>query len=295
MDLSESAPHLTAIARPRSISLFSEFSVQFENSYPSAPPVHAMSEHRSPPTTEPFLSRLATYKLAACANKPSQVDAAAAAKGGWINDRKDWLVCGICNVSWVLAGRDVMIKETSRKRSAHFAANALVKKQRVYFVAMDTKGCPCKMRQCDASGYRVSLESSNLTARDLRTTAVALDPVAPKIAINHPLAPSQLSSLRLARSTASVPTLTSGDPAAMQVNECATPNPALSSSHDRRFTLSMLASHWGSFAASASVLTTPALSRASSVSCRSASRIQLRASPALLRRANDPIPNSEEV
>ncbi|KAI6094872.1 hypothetical protein EDD16DRAFT_800290 [Pisolithus croceorrhizus] len=195
---------------------------------------------------------------------------------------------------------------------------------------MEPKGCPWKMRQCDDSVYSVSLESSNLTARDLRTTAVAPGPIASKIAIKHPLAPSQLSSLGLARSTASVPTLPSGDPAAMQVDECATPTselsdtpfvvalfgwqPPPSSSRDRRLTLSMSASRSGSFAASASMPTTPALSCASSVSCsfangevtlirtpgssasprigRSASRIQLSASPVLLRRANDPIPNS---
>ncbi|KAI6160162.1 hypothetical protein EDD17DRAFT_1605511 [Pisolithus thermaeus] len=146
---------------------------------------------------------------------------------------------------------------------------------------MEPKGCPWKMRQCDDSVYSVSLESSNFTARDLRTTAVAPGPIASKIAIKHPL----VCGLEYipARSTASVPTLPSGDPAAMQVDECATPTselsdtpfvvalfgwqPPPSSSRDRRLTLSMSASRSGSFAASASMPTTPALSCASSVSC----------------------------
>ncbi|KAI6013371.1 zf-C3HC-domain-containing protein [Pisolithus microcarpus] len=324
IDLSKCAPHLTAILT-RTASRTSQSSPSNSKAatfkHPSAPPVQATSEYR-PSSTQSFLSRLATYKLATYANKPSQIDAVAAAKCGWINDGKDRLVCGICNVSWVLAGRDGMTKE---------AANALVEKQRASLVGMHKEGCPWKTRQCDDSVYRVPLQSPSLTAREIMTTAIALDPIVSKIAIKHPLAPSQLSSLRSAGSAAGVSTPPSGDPSAMQVDESAAPTSELSDTsfivalfgwqpapsspfHDRRPALSMSASRSGLFAPSASMPTTPALSRASSVSRsftdregtptpmsgpsasprigRSASRVQLSASPVRPRRANDAVPNS---
>ncbi|KAI6102171.1 C3HC zinc finger-like-domain-containing protein [Pisolithus sp. B1] len=327
IDLSKSAPHLTAIlarTASRSSQNSSSNSKTVTFKHPSAPPFHAASEYR-PSSTQFFLSRLATFKLATYANKPSQIDAVAAAKCGWINDGKDRLVCGICNVSWVLAGRDGMTKE---------AANALVEKQRASLVEMHKEGCPWKSRQCDDSVYRVPLQSPSFTARELRTTAIALDPIVSNIVIKHPLASSQLSSLRLSGSTAGVSTPPSGDPSAMQVDDNATPTSELSdtsfivalfgwqpapspSSHDRRPTMSISASRAGLFAPSASMPTTPALSRASSVSRsftdgegtltrtpgppasprigRSASRIQLSASPVRPRRANDAVPDSASV
>ncbi|KAI6013449.1 hypothetical protein BKA83DRAFT_682179, partial [Pisolithus microcarpus] len=56
----------------------------------SAPPVHAKSQYRSS-STQPFCSRLATHNLATYANKPSQIDAMAAVKCGWLKDGKDRL------------------------------------------------------------------------------------------------------------------------------------------------------------------------------------------------------------
>ncbi|KAF8273237.1 hypothetical protein EI94DRAFT_1716198 [Lactarius quietus] len=52
-----------------------------------------------PSSTQSLLECLATYKLNTYANKPSAIDAVAAAKRGWVNDGKDRLVCGICKVS----------------------------------------------------------------------------------------------------------------------------------------------------------------------------------------------------
>ncbi|KAI6155701.1 C3HC zinc finger-like-domain-containing protein, partial [Pisolithus tinctorius] len=273
INLSTSAPHLAAIlartaSRSSQSSPSNQKTITFNHS--SAPPVHATSEYR-PSSTQSFLSRLATYKLSTYANKPPQIDAVAAAKRGWVNDGKDRLVCGICDVSWVLAGRDGMTKE---------AANALIEKQRVSLVDMHKDGCPWKTRQCEDSVYRVPLQPPSFTARDLRITAVALDSIISKIAIKHPLTSSQLSSLRSAVSTATVPTPPSEDPSAMQVDESAPPpaaelsdtsfivalfgwQPAPSPPHDRRPMSSLSVSRSGSFVASVS---TPALSRASSVS-----------------------------
>ncbi|KAI6100681.1 hypothetical protein EDD17DRAFT_1753737 [Pisolithus thermaeus] len=124
----------------------------------------------------------------------------------------------------------------------------------------------------------------SFTARDSRTTAIALDPIVSKIATEHPHASSRLSSLRTLRfpgSTAGVRASPSGDPSIMHVDENATPTsntsfivplsvwqPAISSSsHDRRPTVIMSVPRSGSLAASASMSSTSALSYASSVSC----------------------------
>lgn len=82
--------------------------------HPSAPPVHAVSEYRLS-STKSFLSGPTTNKPATYANKPSQIDVVAAFKCGWINGGKDWLVCEVCNVSWVLAGRNGMASEAGKK------------------------------------------------------------------------------------------------------------------------------------------------------------------------------------
>ncbi|KAG6328043.1 hypothetical protein ID866_11046, partial [Astraeus odoratus] len=89
IDLSKNAPHLAAIlARTSSRVSQSPKTVPFK--FSSAPPKHTASEYR-PSSTQSLLTRLATYKLSTYANKPSQIDAVAAAKCGWINDGKDRL------------------------------------------------------------------------------------------------------------------------------------------------------------------------------------------------------------
>ena len=109
--LSKSAPHLVAIlsrtaTRARQVN-------PFKSSIPSATIAKSddfTSEYRSSSTSS-FLRRLATYKLTTYANKPPAIDAVAAAKCGWVNDGKDRLVCGICNTSWVLAGKEGMSRD----------------------------------------------------------------------------------------------------------------------------------------------------------------------------------------
>ncbi|KAI6113401.1 hypothetical protein EV401DRAFT_186544 [Pisolithus croceorrhizus] len=152
----------------------------------------------------------------------------------------------------------------------------------VSFVEMHKEGCLWKTRQRDDSVDRVPLQSPSVTARDLRTTAVALDPIVFKNTIQHPLAPPQLSSLRVAGSTVGVSTLPSGDPSTMQVDESTTPTSELSdtssivalfgwqpvtspSSHDCRPIMSISESRSGSLAASTLMPPSPTLSRGSSV------------------------------
>ncbi|KAG2074156.1 zf-C3HC-domain-containing protein [Suillus decipiens] len=185
-DISKAAPHLAAIlARAKSKGAT-------PYAHPSLPaPASLTSEYR-PSSTQSFLSRLSTYKLTTYANKPPQIDAVAAAKCGWINDGKDRLVCGICDVSWVVAGRDGMTRE---------AANALVEKQRIQLVEMHKDGCPWRTRQCDSSIYRVPLQAPAAMARGIKSNALALEPLLTDVMIKHPLSASQLASLRSAISS----------------------------------------------------------------------------------------------
>jgi hypothetical protein len=107
-DISKAAPHLAAIlARSKS-----KGATPF--AHPSLPASASLASEYRPSSTQSFLSRLSTYKLATYANKPPQIDAVAAAKCGWINDGKDRLACGICDVSWVVAGRDGMTREAGK-------------------------------------------------------------------------------------------------------------------------------------------------------------------------------------
>jgi hypothetical protein len=112
----KSTPHLTAIltrAASKTKNTFSfKFSAHTHNS--PAPTLPATAEYR-PSSLPSFLSRLATYKLTTYANKPSSIDAVAASKCGWINDGKDRLVCGLCNASWVVVGRDGLNRDAGKE------------------------------------------------------------------------------------------------------------------------------------------------------------------------------------
>ncbi|KAH0833240.1 C3HC zinc finger-like-domain-containing protein [Lanmaoa asiatica] len=267
-DVLKGAPHLSAILA-RSAS-------QDKQAPPfnhlSTLPTHPLSEYR-PSSTDSFLTRLATYKITTYANKPPQIDAVAAAKCGWVNNGKDRLVCGMCDVSWVLARREGMSKD---------AASALVEKQRVYLVEMHKNGCPWKARQCESSIYRVPLQVPSAMVRELRATALSLEPILANVAIKHPLTPSQLSFLRsIFSAAASEKWVLEHDPA-IDVDETTHPvvpsddaivvalfgwGPAPIATHSGlRYTSSLSISRAGSYGPSASRPPTPSLSRASSVS-----------------------------
>ncbi|KAF8899913.1 hypothetical protein CPB84DRAFT_1962574 [Gymnopilus junonius] len=180
----KSTPHLTAILNRAASKTKSAFSFKF-SSQSNAPPLPATAEYR-PSSLSSFLSRLGTYKLTTYANKPPSVDAVAASKCGWINDGKDRLVCGICNASWVVAGREGLSRE---------AANALTEKQRVGLVGNHKNGCPWRTHQCEDSIYRIPLHSPVTMVRDLKASAVSMDPLIKNIDIKHPLTTSQLNAL----------------------------------------------------------------------------------------------------
>ncbi|KAI0698479.1 C3HC zinc finger-like-domain-containing protein [Cytidiella melzeri] len=184
--LSRNAPHLVAILSR------SATRARKANPFKSAAPPTAMvrsgaaaSEYR-PSSTTSFLARLATYKLTTYANKPPAIDAVAAAKCGWVNDGKDRLVCGLCTMSWVLAGTHGMNRD---------AANALVEKQRIQLVDMHKDGCPWKTRQCDASIYRVPLQTPAAMVKDLKAEAIKLDSAIKEVQIRHPLTAAQAQTL----------------------------------------------------------------------------------------------------
>lgn len=109
--LSKTAPHLAAILSRTASRTRKALPFRNRKSHSEAViPTNPNSEYR-PSSTASFLSRLATYKLTTYANKPTAIDAVAAAKCGWINEGKDRLACGICNISWVVAGKAGMSKD----------------------------------------------------------------------------------------------------------------------------------------------------------------------------------------
>ncbi|KAF9565390.1 zf-C3HC-domain-containing protein [Agrocybe pediades] len=185
-DITKNTPHLSAILARAAERTKSSFTFKFpsQNQTP-APPLSATAEYR-PSSLTSFISRLATYKLATYGNKHSSIDAVAASRCGWINDGKDRLVCGLCNASWVVAGKEGLSRD---------AANSLVEKQRVSLVEAHKNGCPWRTRQCDDSIYCIPLHSPGTMIKSIKENAVSLDPVIKDIIIKHPLTASQLNSL----------------------------------------------------------------------------------------------------
>uniref|UniRef100_D8Q4L0 C3HC-type domain-containing protein n=1 Tax=Schizophyllum commune (strain H4-8 / FGSC 9210) TaxID=578458 RepID=D8Q4L0_SCHCM len=165
------------------------------------PPTTSAAPHAAyrPSSVTSFLERLATFKIATYSGKPKCLEASAAAAAGWINDGKDRLVCGICNASWVVAGREGLSRD---------AANALVEKQRASLVDAHKEGCPWRKQQCDASIYRIPLQSPQTMVRAIKSNAVALDTPFANVHVKHPLSSTQLSSLKQTIANFSLPDAT---------------------------------------------------------------------------------------
>lgn len=108
-NLSKIAPHLAAILSRTATRTRKTLPLRLTSALPSKTTSSA-TEYR-PSSMQSFLSRLSTFKLTTYANKPPAIDAVAAARCGWVNDGKDRLACGICDVSWVVAGREGMSRD----------------------------------------------------------------------------------------------------------------------------------------------------------------------------------------
>ncbi|KAF9790616.1 zf-C3HC-domain-containing protein [Thelephora terrestris] len=192
--LTKSAPHLAAILSRRTLKLRSQNPTSRISATPLSVHPPSTSEYR-PSSTASFLSRLSTYRLATYANKPSQIDAVAAAKCGWVNDGRDRLVCGVCKISWVVVSTRGMKSD---------AANALVEKQRGQLVSMHKEGCPWKTQQCDDSVYRLPVQSPSATTKEIKIRALGLQSVLEEVQVKHPLSATQVHSLMSALSTFNV-------------------------------------------------------------------------------------------
>ncbi|KAJ7178579.1 hypothetical protein C8R43DRAFT_942225 [Mycena crocata] len=191
--LSKSTPHLTAILARAANRTRKALPFPQKNSPP--PPLPPTAEYR-PSHIPSFLARLATFKLTTYANKPPQLDAVAAAKCGWTNDGKDRLVCGLCGVSWVVAGREGMARdagENSARRSSTRTRTA-VRGKRVNAIITP------------ASIYRIPLQAPAVMLRELKSSAVVLDPIMEQMEVKHPLTASQLASLRATITALTLPT-----------------------------------------------------------------------------------------
>ncbi|KAJ3852318.1 zf-C3HC-domain-containing protein [Lentinula lateritia] len=184
--LSKSTPNLSAILSRAAARTRKAFPTKTGECSSAATPLSPLADYR-PSSIPSFLGRLETFKLATYANKPAALDAVAASKCGWINDGKDRLVCGLCNASWVVAGKEGLTRE---------AANTLVDKQRASLVQNHKTGCPWRTRQCDDSIYRIPLQSPASTVQNIKINAATLDKVLQDVEIKHPLTASQLSSLQ---------------------------------------------------------------------------------------------------
>ncbi|EMD31351.1 hypothetical protein CERSUDRAFT_119917 [Gelatoporia subvermispora B] len=179
--LSKTAPHMAAILA-RSAS-------RVRKPVPAtllghAPPT--LSAEYRPSSVASFLTRLATFQLPTYSNKPPAIDAVAAAKCGWTNDGKDRLVCNICNVSWVVADTRGMARD---------AANTLVEKQRAQLVGVHKDGCPWKVKQCDDNIYRIPLQTPHTMAKEIKSRALTLEPLLEGVQVKHPMASSQVQAL----------------------------------------------------------------------------------------------------
>ncbi|KAJ3767777.1 zf-C3HC-domain-containing protein [Lentinula raphanica] len=185
--LSKSTPNLSAILSRAANKTRKAFpTMKPAHSSDSAPSLSPLADYR-PSSISSFLARLETFKLATYANKPPALEAVAAAKCGWINDGKDRLVCGLCNASWVVAGREGLSRD---------AANALIEKQRTSLIQNHKTGCPWRTRQCEDSIYRIPLQSPAATVQNIKVNAAVLDTVLQDVEIKHPLSTSQVSALQ---------------------------------------------------------------------------------------------------
>ncbi|KAK1231835.1 hypothetical protein PQX77_005049 [Marasmius sp. AFHP31] len=191
--LSKSAPHLSAILT-RAATRTRE---RLSKSSSPGPPVSTTADYR-PSSIPSFLNRLSTFKLSTYGNKPPQIDAVAASKCGWTNDGKDRLVCGICGVSWVVAGREGMSREAGKKQTLSSRSNANNSWM------LTNPGVPGRHDNATYKDliYRIPLQSPAATVRELKTNASILDPILQSVEIKHPLTPSQLASLQAAITSA---------------------------------------------------------------------------------------------
>ncbi|KAI0926010.1 hypothetical protein AcV5_008590 [Taiwanofungus camphoratus] len=290
-NLSKTAPHLAAILS-RSASRARKalpFKLGQMPSTPNLAASRSTSEYR-PSSMQSFLSRLGTFKLTTYANKPPAIDAVAAAKCGWINNGKDRLVCGMCDISWVVGGREGMSRD---------AANTLIEKQRASLVDMHKDGCPWKTRQCDQSIYRIPLQTPLAMSREIKSRAVALDAVLEGVEIKHPLTSPQVQSLLSTISSVILPTFASPDANQTQSpNEVPNPIPSITPAQPNPSETAVITSLFGWAivlpappAERARTSSAPSISRANSVAPSTPTRAVRSPSVAPLRDST-PIPST---
>ncbi|OCH94420.1 zf-C3HC-domain-containing protein [Obba rivulosa] len=285
--LSKTAPHLAAILA-RSVS-------RSRKARPSsllvhAPPTSARStaDYR-PSSIASFLSRLATFRLSTYSNKPPAIDAVAAAKCGWINDGKDRLVCGICDVSWVVADTRGMTRD---------AANVLIEKQRAQLVATHKDGCPWKVKQCDDTIYRIPLQTPHAMAKEIKARALALDPVLQGVDVKHPMASSQVQALVSTIHSVNLPNSgeVNGDRSEFPPEEPFPPINHNGTQQAQPSATAVLAALFGWSIAPHTQppdrASPPSLSRASSVAPATPGRMQSRSSSVVSFRDNTPGPST---
>ncbi|CCO28945.1 hypothetical protein BN14_02945 [Rhizoctonia solani AG-1 IB] len=131
-----------------------------------------------PASASDFLERLSTFKLSTYRDKPTSIDAVAAARCGWRNEGgKDRLACN-CNCI-----------------NPFTSASALVARHVTSLIQNHKNSCPWRLRQCDPSIYRLPLKPSSTLIRDITKRAASLPRGIERVSVKHPLNDSELDVL----------------------------------------------------------------------------------------------------
>ncbi|KAF8266698.1 hypothetical protein EI94DRAFT_1802757 [Lactarius quietus] len=124
------------------------------------------------------------------ANKPSAIDAVAAAKCGWVKDGKDRLMnhdAGTSRSNCLEAqGRFKHLVPLRSEQAFSWRSNAAYSGT-AEWIDMHKDGCPWIKRQCNADVYRIPLSSPAAMAKEIMTRARSSESMLEDIVIKHPL------------------------------------------------------------------------------------------------------------
>lgn len=100
------APNTTLTSKPPVQSTSFTFTAPTPITSPIPVPLYR------PSSASDFLERLSTFKLSTYRDKPTAIDAVAAARCGWRNEGgKDRLACNVCGAAWIVGNTTGMTRE----------------------------------------------------------------------------------------------------------------------------------------------------------------------------------------
>ncbi|KDN50439.1 hypothetical protein RSAG8_00937, partial [Rhizoctonia solani AG-8 WAC10335] len=99
------------------------------------------------------------------------------------------LACNVCGAAWIVGNATGMTRE---------AASALIARHVTSLVQNHKNSCPWRLRQCDASIYRLPLKGSSALVRDITKRAASLPRTVERVLVKHPLSGPELEVLSAA-------------------------------------------------------------------------------------------------